>query len=148
MAEAVGLAASIIAVVEICRHIVTLAKNYLNAVQDAPQALQAVLTETSALKNVFESLDCTDSSQSLPPYIQKLGGPNGPIEGCRRCGAELEKLIDAGVPVTAARGKRRKVQETITSLAWPLKESKARKLCDELLQYKNTIVLELSLESA
>jgi hypothetical protein len=148
MAEAVGLAASIIAVVEICRNVFTLAKNYLNTVQDAPQALQAVLTETSALKNIFESLGCTHSSQTLPPYIQKLGVPNGPIEGCRRCVAELEKLVDTGVPHTAPRGKRRKVQETFTSLAWPLKESKAKKLCDELLQYKNTIVLELSLESA
>src|SRR5687768_11586398 len=104
MAE-LGLAASIVAVIQISGKVVSLTNSFLNSVQDAPRDLQAICIETSAIKNLFESLNSTNDSTMLPPDVQKLGGQNGPIEGCRRCVSELEKLVNVGSQATTG-GKR------------------------------------------
>ena len=53
------------------------------------------------------------------------------IEGCRRCISDLERLLGLDAD-PAADGKRRMIQATLGRLAWPLKESEARKLLREL----------------
>jgi hypothetical protein len=147
MAEVIALGASIIAVIQISDRVIGLTKQYIETVQDAPRDLHAIRIETSTLKAVFESLNFFhDSENNLSNNLQALGGQNGPLEGCRRSLFNLERLLGPDVDTTV-QGKRRMIQATLTSLAWPLKESKARKLLDEVVRYKTTISLALSSES-
>lgn len=147
MAEAIALGSSIIAVIQISDRIIGLTKQYIEAVQDAPRDLHVMRIEISTLKAIFESLKLFyDSERFLSNNLQSLDGQNGPIEGCRRSLSNLERLLGPNVDTTV-QGKRRKIQTTLNSLAWPLKENKARKLLGEVLQYKITIDLALSSES-
>jgi hypothetical protein len=147
MAETIALGASIIAVIQIADRIIGLTKQYIEAVQDAPRDLHVIRIETSTLKAIFESLKLfQDSERFLLDNFQNLDGENGPIEGCRRSLSNLERLFGPDVDTTV-QGKRRKIQVTLSGLAWPLKQSKAKKLLDEVLRYKTTISLALSSES-
>src|SRR5688500_577804 len=139
MAEAVALAASIIAVIQISDRIITLTKHYVETVQDAPRNLHIIRIEASTLKAIFESLNLLqDPRHILSNNLQKLSGNDGPVEGCKRSVSELERLLDSTHQPTG-NGKRRKIQATLSSLAWPLKESKANTLLDEISRHKTTI---------
>lgn len=147
MAEAIALGASIIAVIQISDRIIGLTKDYIDGVQDAPRDLHIIRIETSTLKAVFESLKFVhNSGNAISENLQNLARQDGAVAGCRRVVSNLEKLIDTEVD-TAMRGKRQKIQATLSNLAWPLKESKAKKLLEEMAKYKTTITLALSSES-
>jgi hypothetical protein len=71
-----------------------------------------------------------------------------PIEGCRSAIAKMEGLFPSGY-AQGPRGnisKRQKVKASLATLAWPLKESRARKLMEEVIRYKSTINLALTTE--
>jgi hypothetical protein len=147
MAEVIGLGASIIAVIQIADRIIGLAKHYIEAVHDAPRDLHVIRIEVSTLKAVFESLKLLQASkQALFYNLETLAEKNGPVEGCMRSISELEILLDPK-PQSTSGGKRRKIQTTLSNLAWPLKESKAKKLLNEIMRYKTTIIMSLSTES-
>lgn len=84
--------------------------------------------------------------ENVPSIV--FAGYDGPVEACRQTLTELSQLFPSsdvdGTPKT--RSKRRKVNATLAALAWPLKESKARKLLSELGQHKATISLALTTE--
>jgi hypothetical protein len=148
MAEVIALGASIIAVIQISDRIIGLTKYYIEGVQDAPRDLHIIRIETSTLKAVFESLKFVhDSGNAASENFQNLARQDGAIAGCKRVVSDLEKLIGPEVDTTV-QGKRRKIHATLSGLAWPLKEGKAKKLLDEMARYKTTITLALSNESA
>jgi len=132
MADPFSLAASIIAVIQISGKVISVANSLLDSVHDAPRDLQVICNDTSTIKSIFESFNFPGDPTKIPPHIQNLGGQNGPIEGCKRCISALEKLINVNTQPTG-QGKRRRVQQALTSLAWPLKKKKARELLHEML---------------
>jgi hypothetical protein len=148
MAEAIALAAGIIAVIQISDRIIGLTKHYIETIRDAPRDLIAIRTEISMLKAVFENLklmqDCEYASAN---NLQALSEKDGAVEGCKRSVADLEKLLDTE-PQSASGVKRRRIQVTLSSLAWQLKENKVKKLRNELSRYKMAITLFLSSEQA
>jgi hypothetical protein len=147
MAEAIALGASIFAVIQISDRIIGLIKQYIETAKDAPRDLHTIRIETSTLKAIFESLKFLLDSENPPSdNLQSLDRQNGPVEGCRRSLSDLERLLSPGIDTTVL-GKRRKIKATLSGLAWPLKEGRARKLLDDVLQYKTTISLALSSES-
>jgi hypothetical protein len=146
MAEGIALAASIIAVIQISERIVGITKRYIEAVQEVPRDLHVILIEISTLKAVFESLKFVQGSENAVPYNLQNLGHNGAIEGCRNTVSELEKLLEPD-PKRNSKGKRQKVQAALNTLAWPLKENRAKKLLDDISRFKITITLALSSES-
>ncbi len=162
MAEAIGLAASVIAVVQLSGAIAKVCKGYIEGVQDYPNDLRRVLVEVSMLKALFEDLDfLEDCETASSPILSKLDGKDGPIEGCRRILTELcNELPAAEFSSTTTntvgtqgnslckppRKKRRVVQEALDRLAWPLKSNKVQKLLGELAQHKSTITMAFSSE--
>jgi hypothetical protein len=64
---------------------------------------------------------------------------------------QLEKLFPTdAVPLTYTTtgiSKQMKARSVLTMLAWPLKEKKARKLLEQMIQYKTTINLALTVGS-
>ena len=146
MAEIIAVGASLIAVIQVADRIIRICKSYISSVHDAPSNLRAILIEISAVKAVFENLKFLDSCKSpTSPLANGLSGADGPIEGCLRSVNDLAGLFSTDDVHVKGQGqsKRRKIKSTLVSLAWPLKETRARKLLEDILRYKSTITLAL-----
>ncbi|KAK5653029.1 hypothetical protein OQA88_9315 [Cercophora sp. LCS_1] len=145
-------AAGVIAVVQIADSLITICKYYLETAKDAPSDLRFIFIETSTLKSVLDSVTFLSSHQHAPTSLAVLAGQDGPIEACRETLTALIQLfpLDYRLENTGkTRQKKRKVdlKAILTALAWPLKETKARKLLADLVQHKTTISLALSAEA-
>lgn len=150
MAEAiaaVGVAASIIAVVELAGRIAKICKFYIDTTKDYPRDLRLIYVEIGSLKVIFEGLTFLDPHDSADSTTLKaLLRNDGPVQHCKKAVEDLEKLFPP-VPPTPAhsrkRPKREVLQAGLVSLAWPLKAEKSRRLLEEIMQYKSTIAVAL-----
>ncbi|KAF3803100.1 hypothetical protein GCG54_00011766 [Colletotrichum gloeosporioides] len=153
MAEVIGLVASIFATVQIADRVISLCKRYIESIQDAPSDLRTILIETSSVKAILENvkfiIEC-DNGQSK--IFDSLNGPSGPVDGCHRAMKSLEGLFRTDTTSTQGLSRSKKLKGhalvTIATLAWPLKESKARKLLQDVATYKDTIMLALTANTA
>ena len=150
MAEVLAIGASVVAIVQITDRIVGLCKFYIETVSDAPSDLRLIFLEISALKTIFDNLNfLTEYDSGISNIVCNLASADGPIEGCLKSVTQLERLFPSNWIQNTGQhqSKNRKVKATLTALAWPLKEGKARKLLDEISRYKTTITLVLTTES-
>jgi hypothetical protein len=148
MAEVIGLASSVIAIIQIADRLITVCKSYIETVHGAPSDLRLILIETSTIKAILQNLQFLISCDSNLLAIDSLSGEQGPIEGCRKAIVKLERLFPPEYGVTQGNNaKRRMVKATLTALAWPLKENRAKKLLSEMMEYKTSIILALTTES-
>ncbi|KAG8532304.1 uncharacterized protein KY384_003945 [Bacidia gigantensis] len=151
MAEAVAIAASVIAIVQIADRIIGLCKSYISSARDLASELRVVLIETSSIKTTFETLQflsCHTSGASA--ILSALSSNGGPISGCYEAIAKLEKLlsIDQSQPEGHPKTKKQKAKAAWAALAWPLKESKAKKLLADIARYRDTITMAITTDSA
>ena len=147
MAEAIAVGASVIAFYQIADRVIGLCKFYIETARDAPSDLRTIFIETSALKTTLENVEYLEKHDSANSAIAKnICGPDGAVQGCYQTLAALEKLFPDRESRSNERRseKRMRLDFVLTSLAWPLKETKARKLLDELVRYKTTINLALT----
>ncbi|KAK2053441.1 hypothetical protein LY76DRAFT_649849 [Colletotrichum caudatum] len=151
MADPFSLAASVIATIQIADRLVTVCKDYIESVRDAPSDLRSILLETSAVKSVLENvgflLQC-DGGQSK--MLDALTGASAPIEECQKAITDLLGLLPSKHNQGNVHGKpkRRRIQLTLEALAWPFKETKARKLLGDIARHKNTMSLALTTDAA
>ncbi|KAH8810718.1 hypothetical protein F5884DRAFT_830691 [Xylogone sp. PMI_703] len=154
MAEAIAFGASIVAFLQLADRVIGLCKYYIETVCDTPHDLRIILIEISSLKAILENINFLVRADPNCVFeaTRNLGKPNGALAACRGSLAELEKLFPADhaerkdQEALSKGQKRRKVAQTLTALAWPLKEGRARKLLDEITRHKTTITLALSTE--
>jgi hypothetical protein len=93
MAE-IGVAASVIAIIQISGEVIKLCKFYIETSRDAASDLRIILLETSTLKTIYENIDFLRTCDSgASAILDSFSGEDGPIEGCRRTITELEKLF-------------------------------------------------------
>lgn len=150
MAEALGVVASAITVIQISKEVISLCKFYIEALRsDAPTSLRAVLIEVSTLKSVLEGLEFISKCGTFTPALQnRLAASDGPIEGCRAAMTALEKLFPKQSRQNGQNAsKRRKVQATFATLAWPLKQGQVQDLLQQISRHKDGIQLVLTTEA-
>ncbi|KAI0162500.1 hypothetical protein BJ166DRAFT_269771 [Pestalotiopsis sp. NC0098] len=146
MAEVVAFGASVVAFIQLADRVVEITKYYIEAIKDCPSDLKAILVEVSLLRAVLHSLEFVlqankdDSTGST--FLGHLAGADGPIEMCRKALVALEKLLPSDFH--AAQGKRQKVRSAAAHLAWPLRESSAKKLLDTLSRYRASITFAIT----
>jgi hypothetical protein len=144
MAEAFGVAASALTVIELTAKIISKCKHLIETAYHAPQDLRQIFIETSSLKAALESLHYLSTTDcAFSDTVKNLEDAEGAVIGCRdtitRLAAELDGLsLSSGT--WGAPGKRQMIQG---SLKWCLKETKVRKLLDDALRHKTTIMLVL-----
>ncbi|KAK1492724.1 hypothetical protein CTAM01_09675 [Colletotrichum tamarilloi] len=151
MAEAFGLVASVFATIQIVDRVVSLCKHYIEHVRDAPSDLRTILVECSSVGAVLQNVEFLLKFEEPDSALRKaLDGDAGPVAECHGAIEQLEKLIasDQNQAQGPPDSKRRKVQVTLRNLAWPLKETKARKLLQDVARCKNTISLALTATSS
>ncbi|SCO92262.1 uncharacterized protein FRV6_16390 [Fusarium oxysporum] len=149
MADALGVVASAIAVIQISKEVISLCKFYIEALRsDAPTSLRAVLIEVSTLKSVLEGLEFISKCETFTPALQnRLAASDGPIEGCRAALTALEKLFPKqSLQNRQNASKRRKVQATFATLAWPLKQGQIQDLLQQISRHRDGIQLALTTE--
>ncbi len=147
MAEALGLAASIIAVVQLADRIAAVCKFFIETAQDYPRDLRLIYVETGSLKVIFKGLRFLDHENPADwTALKALQGDNEVLERCKNAVTELDRLFPSLPMKTGSkrkRGKKETLQLVLGSLAWPLKADKAKRLLDEIMQYKSTIGMAL-----
>ncbi|KAF4962594.1 hypothetical protein FSARC_9372 [Fusarium sarcochroum] len=144
--EALGAAASVVAIIQIAERIAIACISYIDSVQGYPKDLRAIYVEINSLKIIFQSLRFFDPADDEDAAaLRALEAPNGPVEGCKQAMQELSDLIPSATPTDKTRGhKRRKIRTTLDTLAWPMKTEKAGKLLSELMVHKSTINMALT----
>ncbi|EWZ30319.1 uncharacterized protein FOBCDRAFT_148607 [Fusarium oxysporum Fo47] len=150
MAEALGVVASAIAVIQISKEVISLCKFYIEALRsDAPTSLRAVLIEVSTLKSVLEGLEFISKCGTFTPALQnRLAASDGPIEGSRVAMTALEKLFPKQALQNGQNAsKRQKVQAAFATLAWPLKQGQVQDLLQQISRHKDDIQLVLTTEA-
>lgn len=149
MAEALAFGASVIALIQLTDRVIDLTKFYLEALHDCPHEIRAILVEVTTLKAILTSLEFLASARagaiSVPYLLQQLSGKDGPVEGCKMAVASLEDLLPSGS--RGSGGKRRDLRALWGQLAWPLKQSRAKRLLAEITQYKSSITFALTAET-
>jgi len=130
--DPVSIGASVLAFIGLADRIIQISKYCIDGVQDAPSDIRMIHGEASSLRAIVDVLTETEA----PSLFEK----DGPFEACRRCLSDLEGLL----PADANSGHARRLRLTLAELAWPLKQSKARKLLAELSHHKSTLLLIIS----
>ncbi|KAH7207772.1 uncharacterized protein BKA55DRAFT_586490 [Fusarium redolens] len=136
MAEALGVVASAITVIQISQQVIKLCKFYTELLSsEAPSSLRAVLIEVSTVKSVLEGLEFLLICDTFTPSLQnRLPGSDGPVEGCRAAMIAREKLFPKdSVQSGQSTSKRQRVQAT---LAWPLKQGRVQELLQQISRHK------------
>jgi hypothetical protein len=152
IAEVVTFVASVAGIIQLADRIIELCKFYTETARQAPSDLRAILIETSTIKTILENLQflaIVNSNSISPSPKASLGGEDGPIQACLRAITQLEALFPSvSVPRDKyGSSKRAKTETIMKSLAWPFKESRAKKLRVEMSRYKPMINLALTTES-
>jgi hypothetical protein len=143
-----SITSGVIAIIQIASAVISICKDYITTVTDAPKDLRTILIEVGSIKCVLETLELLvskdDGATSI--ILQNLQTSDGPLEGCKQALMALNQLLPAAAECPTD-GKRRKLLLSLTNLAWPLKESKARKLLEDIGRHKTTISLALTIET-
>ncbi|KAI5839894.1 hypothetical protein DFP73DRAFT_483664 [Morchella snyderi] len=116
MAEAIGLAASIIAVAQLAGKTFQVSYNYFGSVKTAPQEIRELLDELSSLKIVLESLQKVADGNPQSEALRQLNKSSGPIE---RIDGILKNLYKK---LASKDGSK-----MIDRMKWPLKEKETEK---------------------
>ncbi|KAK3385296.1 vegetative incompatibility protein het-e-1 [Podospora didyma] len=142
MADPISIGASILAFISLADKIIRASRHYLATIQDAPTDIEMILGEVSSLKAIIASIGDLAQQQrqenASPRLVSSIFSRGGPVEACRRCLVALQALL----PEVGGGDKPHRL--IISQLAWPLKESKARKLLAEISHHKATLLLAIS----
>jgi len=149
MAEAIGLAASIMAIIQLADRIVGICKLCIESLEDCPKDFRMILVEISSTRALFDSLQFVQQHDAhSADFLEKLAGPNGSITGCHTAVKDLESLFpyDDSIYAQGKKKNRQKAQIIFKTLAWPLKQNKAKELLTRVAQHKITINTAFSIE--
>jgi hypothetical protein len=134
--EAVAAGAGVIAFLQLADKAITVCSRIIDTIKDAPRDIVIISLEIQSLKNILSGLEACSVARTLE-------AANGPIAMSHDCLQKLCDLLPSDADVQALNSDR-KLKVSIVTLAWPLKESKARRLLAEISHHKATLLLGLA----
>ncbi|KAM0332410.1 hypothetical protein ACHAQA_002690 [Verticillium albo-atrum] len=137
--EGLGVAANIIAVVEISAKVATLCVQYSTAVASARADIARLQTQVSQLGAVLQAAKRLTEG----PKGQSLSVSQELTESLRECIAELQRLDEKLAPSTARKAMRR---VGLRALKWPFTSKETRDIVDNLERYEKAISLGLQID--
>ncbi|KAM0324621.1 hypothetical protein ACHAQA_008010 [Verticillium albo-atrum] len=146
MAEAVGLVASVIAIIDLSAKLASRCKFYVENAKDARVDFRKILFEVTFVGNAIGNLQfLIDHDPDFESdQLSTLSGDSGPIPECLDALKRLEALIphpEAAGSGDPNRTLKKKMKDITTRLAWPLKKSRAMATLDEITKHKTNILL-------
>lgn len=138
MAEALGLAASIIAIVQLADRITSVCEFFIESIEGYPRDLQLILVETSSVRVLFQNLKFVrEHDPEASVFLDKMTQTSA---ACLESVTQLEKLVPSSLLSKGNnKRKRKKTDLVLASLAWPLRERKVRSLLKDIASHKATI---------
>lgn len=129
MAEAIGLAASLIGIIQLAGLTASISYGYISGVKRAPQDLRDLTDELQALSNVIVTLKIhTDENSEIPGSVLHM--LEKPLEACAR---ELEELLE-----------KLKMKGIIDRLKWPLREKETAQWVERIERHKTFFMFALN----
>lgn len=132
--EAIGLTASIIAVVQLAGKVTALGYGYIGGVKRASKDLQELARELSSLSLVLISLQKHMETNPQSATLQTLSAKDGPLDECI---SELTKLQSKLEPKDGFQG-------VISNLKWPLKEAETLQHISRIERQKSLFTFALT----
>jgi len=154
MAEALGIAASIIAVLQATSKVISICYDYKACASDSSWELPKIIDEIKGLRNVLETLErlaseidvAQPAAKARLPTLQLLCGPgDGADTGLLDlCLEELVKLKDRLAPPKwlGPRGSRRQAIGQV--LRWPLNRGDTVKMLETIGRFRDLLNLALT----
>lgn len=140
--DPLSVTASVIAIVQLSQQVFAACSEYVSNFQDAPSDLRSIMIEVGSVKTVMEVarvLMSTRSAEGKSALFEHLGGQAGAFGECQRVLFELRACVPTAERITHGR----RAPLSLERLAWPLRQTKARKLLCQLERLKATISLAL-----
>ncbi|KAL8706555.1 MAG: hypothetical protein Q9201_000428 [Fulgogasparrea decipioides] len=144
MAEALGLTASIVAVLQITHSVLSVCYDYSAALKGASWELTKAKDELEGLRSILQALEplmreaeVTDPAENTKlPTLEALCRPGGVLQTCAAEMQQLERKLK-GPDWSEHFGPRRKA--FLQSLRWPLQEGETRKTLERIARFRDTL---------
>lgn len=133
--EALGLAASVINIIQLTGKVTALGYGYIGSVSRAPGEVRKLMAEITSLSEVLNNLE--DYTGLRPEILQKLNHP------LQECFLDLEGLH---LKLKSASGVRGRFRKLIGSLEWPLKQTETFQILAQIERHKNTLSITLTID--
>lgn len=149
MADPFSLAASSLALLDLSAKVILRCKHIISTAKDAPRELRTILVEVSSLEAALKNLsfladvDCGFAEQAV-----NLDGISNAVVGCQGTLDDLIKELGSLSISDAIQTGASKRQKVKTAVKWTWREGAAKKLLNDVLQYKTTITLSLLSQTA
>ncbi|RPB11599.1 hypothetical protein P167DRAFT_209331 [Morchella conica CCBAS932] len=138
--EGLGIAASIIGVIQLTGKVSSLGYGYISKVGQAQQEIESFLKELASLEKFLELIDSyVKAGTATSDALQALDEP------LRTCMRELKNLELKLKPKKKPSWFRKKMG--LTSLMWPLKEKEVTEIIIRIERNKTSFLLALSLDN-
>lgn len=134
MTEVIGLAASLVALVQLAGQLTCVGYGYIGAVKRAPKDLRQLVDELHSLGKILISLQDYADTNPQSTSLQKLNEIDGPIKGCIN---ELNELKPKLEPKGGFRG-------FVAGLKWPLKETETTQIISRIERHKSLFIFALT----
>ncbi|KAM7205842.1 hypothetical protein V8F33_000672 [Rhypophila sp. PSN 637] len=147
MADIIGLAAGITALMEVSTKVISHTRKLIRAIKTAPKELHLIHIEVLTLNGILDSLQLLhDAARISQSSLEKLQGWNGLVEICRRTLLELDKIIDtcsrAEVDGSAILNNSW-MQRQFKQLDIALQASRAKRLIEDVRRFTDLIKVAL-----
>lgn len=129
--EAVGLAASIIGIIQLTGKLTTMTYGYISTCKRAPEDLRSLVAELNLLQQALIVLQSQSSQQQLT--VQGLYGKDGALE---KCSQGLQSLVSE----LEKKGKKAR-------LMWPFKEKETMQYIAFIERQKTFFLLAISTDN-
>jgi len=140
MAEAVALAASIVALIDVSAKLISHTRELIEAIKAAPHELYLIHIETLTLSGILHSLQSLHDGDNIPQRsLDKLLGWNGLLSVCRRTLDALGRILD---PV-GDKARCAFLRDTRRHISSALKASHAKKLVQDVRRFTDLIKVAL-----
>lgn len=130
MAEVIGLAASVIAVIQLMGKVTSLSYDYLSGVKRAPNDLLELVDELHALGKFLITLQNYTDENPESGTLGLLNAKDGPLSKCAQELQSLHLKLD---------GKK----EIVECLKWPLKEKETMQHISRIERQKTLFTFAL-----
>jgi septal ring factor EnvC (AmiA/AmiB activator) len=150
MAEAIGLAASVIAVLQLSDQVIRVTRRYIAGVRSAKSDIQAFEKEVSSLKRVLEELEAfLKQTEKEPTRLSATRGCESSLDDCHKTMESIFQTLKTKAGKAGKAGKLERFSGGIfrKELFWPFQKEEVESLITLLSGRRATIQFALTLDS-
>lgn len=148
--EAVGLAASLMSLLEISGKIVAAGYDYMSKVAHAPTRMRMILSEVSSVNLVLGRLEeyAADQSASGRASILYTLSQAGVFEDCKEALKTVDGTVHICMAESEAHSSKRELKALVKRVIWPMKEKETEEILGNLDRIRSILSDAIAQDSA